>query len=173
MSEPLWLSWSAAGRVQAAKAIGSPVHGVLPTTNHLESFNRVLKQGHIRRLEKSGKRLRFDVFFHFLISRIIPAVFDARRHESNYSEWKSRRFQDQIQLSPTIKSPEPATHPIAWSPTSPSDAVLSRRRAEGSDIARFGRVLNVRWADLETYQAECLSSRFFLPTDPGAVLYAL
>ncbi|KIO25195.1 hypothetical protein M407DRAFT_25419 [Tulasnella calospora MUT 4182] len=51
MAQPLWASWSAAGRNKAAKAMATPVHGVLPTTNHLESFNRLLKRGHLRRLE--------------------------------------------------------------------------------------------------------------------------
>lgn len=89
-------------------------------------------------------------------------------------EWKAKRFGEQLLLEPlAAPQPSPATHPIAWSPPQAVAEPPSRRRAEGSDIARFGRVLNVTWADTETYQAECLSSRCFLPSDPGAVLYTL
>ncbi|KAA1472867.1 hypothetical protein DENSPDRAFT_766670, partial [Dentipellis sp. KUC8613] len=47
MSEDLWRSWSQWGRNKAAKHLNVPVEGVLPTTNHLESFNGLLKSKHI------------------------------------------------------------------------------------------------------------------------------
>ncbi|EIW51328.1 uncharacterized protein TRAVEDRAFT_89895, partial [Trametes versicolor FP-101664 SS1] len=47
LSHALWSSWSDYGRQTAARLLGCPVDGVLPTTNHLESFNGVLKRKHI------------------------------------------------------------------------------------------------------------------------------
>ncbi|KAF8518308.1 hypothetical protein JB92DRAFT_3082453 [Gautieria morchelliformis] len=49
MSHALWQSWSARGRQQASVLLDIPVEGVLPTTNHLESFNGILKRKHIAR----------------------------------------------------------------------------------------------------------------------------
>jgi hypothetical protein len=54
------------------------VEGVLPTTNHLESFNGLLKNKHLRRWQRGGRRLRFDVLIHTLITRILPSVFEQR-----------------------------------------------------------------------------------------------
>ncbi|KAE9389767.1 hypothetical protein BT96DRAFT_834462, partial [Gymnopus androsaceus JB14] len=47
MSLSLWQSWSEWGRIAAAAAIGIPVDGIIPTTNHLESFNAILKRKYI------------------------------------------------------------------------------------------------------------------------------
>ncbi|RDX39548.1 hypothetical protein OH76DRAFT_1302925, partial [Lentinus brumalis] len=47
MSESLWQSWSAYGRRVAAERLGFEVSMVLTTTNHLESFNGVLKRKHL------------------------------------------------------------------------------------------------------------------------------
>lgn len=44
----LWASWSEFGRHSAAKILGCALNGVLPTTNHLESFNGILKRKHLR-----------------------------------------------------------------------------------------------------------------------------
>ena len=48
-TESLWCSWSDYGRIAAARILNCPLDGVLPTTNHLESFNGVLKRKHLRR----------------------------------------------------------------------------------------------------------------------------
>ncbi|RDX42278.1 hypothetical protein OH76DRAFT_1305791, partial [Lentinus brumalis] len=47
MSESLWRSWSAFGRQEAAHRLGFEVNMVLMTTNHLESFNDILKRKHL------------------------------------------------------------------------------------------------------------------------------
>ncbi|KZV80609.1 hypothetical protein EXIGLDRAFT_780756 [Exidia glandulosa HHB12029] len=47
LTEDLWKSWSAYGRLYAANLLGRPVCTVLTTTNHLEAFNRVLKRTHL------------------------------------------------------------------------------------------------------------------------------
>ena len=60
MLESLWQSWSQNGHTVASTILKIPIQGVLPTTNHLESFNSVLKQKHIPRLQCSGSHFHFD-----------------------------------------------------------------------------------------------------------------
>jgi hypothetical protein len=47
-TEDLWQSWSDHGRNTAAKILGCPFEGVLPKTNHLEAFNGLLKNKHLK-----------------------------------------------------------------------------------------------------------------------------
>ncbi|KAJ7734048.1 hypothetical protein DFH07DRAFT_754523, partial [Mycena maculata] len=46
-TDNLWPSWSDYGRTVLASMLGIAVDGVIPTTNHLESFNRILKRIHL------------------------------------------------------------------------------------------------------------------------------
>ncbi|EKM52561.1 uncharacterized protein PHACADRAFT_31058 [Phanerochaete carnosa HHB-10118-sp] len=55
--EALWQSWSDFGRCVAAVRLGCAVERVLPTTNHLESFNGVFKRKHLKRWQHNGKPL--------------------------------------------------------------------------------------------------------------------
>ncbi|KAK7018770.1 hypothetical protein VNI00_018232 [Paramarasmius palmivorus] len=93
----LWSSWSDFGRNVAASKLNCPFDGVLPTTNHLESFNGVLKRKHLRRWQKGGRRLRLDVLLMLLITKILPAIFCQRKMEREDREWwdsvARRRFQ--------------------------------------------------------------------------------
>lgn len=75
MSLSLWQSWSEWGRLKAAAAIGIPVQGVIPTTNHLESFNGLLKRKYIKNYLHSGHRLRFNMLIFLFITQILPQVF--------------------------------------------------------------------------------------------------
>lgn len=77
----LWESWSKAGRVKAAKRLGRPINDILPTTNHLEAFNGVLKRKHLRRGQHGGHRLRVDVLVHLLIVHALPSIFQQREVE--------------------------------------------------------------------------------------------
>ncbi len=81
MSESLWRSWSAYGRQEAAGRLGFEVNMVLTTTNHLESFNGILKRKHLVRWQRGNRRLRLDVLLHLLITNIIPSLFEARALE--------------------------------------------------------------------------------------------
>ncbi|TFK78557.1 hypothetical protein K466DRAFT_507120 [Polyporus arcularius HHB13444] len=81
LQEALWKSWSAFGRRVAADLIGCDVKGILPTTNHLESFNGVLKRKHIRRWQRGGRRLRVDVLLHIFVFSVLPSIFEARALE--------------------------------------------------------------------------------------------
>ena len=48
-TDSLWACWSDFGRRYAASILNCPYELVLPTTNHLESFNGLLKRKHLRR----------------------------------------------------------------------------------------------------------------------------
>jgi hypothetical protein len=78
-TDNLWPSWSDYGRTVLASMLGTAVDGVIPTTNHLESFNRVLKRIHLRRWQNGGRRLRVDVLIHALVVYILPSIFKERR----------------------------------------------------------------------------------------------
>ena len=91
----LWQSWSEFGRVSASTLLKIPVEGVIPTTNHLESFNGLLKRKHLATWLHSGHRLRFDFMINVLITRILPAVYSNRKAQQQYKQWLGSRFKDQ------------------------------------------------------------------------------
>jgi len=82
-TESLWCSWSDYGHQIAAKILNCPLDGVLPTTNHLESFNGVLKRKHLHRWQCRGRRLRVDVLLRLLATKILPTIFEQRAAERN------------------------------------------------------------------------------------------
>ncbi|KAI1781826.1 hypothetical protein LXA43DRAFT_977888 [Ganoderma leucocontextum] len=91
LQESLWRSWSQYGRLEAAKRLRCEVEGVLPTTNHLESFNGVLKRKHLRRFQRGGRRLRIDVLLHLLVINVLPSIFEARKLEQAEDlRWQSK-----------------------------------------------------------------------------------
>ncbi|KIJ48273.1 hypothetical protein M422DRAFT_248076 [Sphaerobolus stellatus SS14] len=73
--EELWCSWSQNGRNKAAKILGVPLQHVAPTTNHLEAFNGILKRKYIRRFQKGGRRIHFDLLIFWLGTKILPGIF--------------------------------------------------------------------------------------------------
>ena len=91
----LWQSWSEFGRVSASTLLKIPVEGVIPTTNHLESFNGLLKRKHLATWLRSGHRLRFDFLINILIIRILPEVYSHRKARQQYKQWLGSRFKDQ------------------------------------------------------------------------------
>ncbi|KLO18444.1 hypothetical protein SCHPADRAFT_886157 [Schizopora paradoxa] len=92
MARDIWTSWSLKGRSIASVRTGIPVESIIPTTNHLESFNFVLKYKFIGPHKHSGHRLRFDIFIHLLVKDIIPDVYYRRYIQAQYSNWLKERF---------------------------------------------------------------------------------
>jgi hypothetical protein len=90
MSLAMWRSWSHWGRLAV---LGKPLEGVFPTTNHLKSFNSVLKHKHITQWQHSGHRLRFDSFILLLITQILPCIYSQRQFRKDYAGWLRDRFQ--------------------------------------------------------------------------------
>jgi hypothetical protein len=86
LSKELWESWSDFGRHSASRVLGCAFDGVLPTTNHLESFNGLLKRKYLKRFQRGGRRLRLDVLLKFLVSTILPSIFEQRRLEYREEE---------------------------------------------------------------------------------------
>ncbi|KAJ7087041.1 hypothetical protein C8R43DRAFT_908981 [Mycena crocata] len=91
LSFDLWASWSDFGRYAAAGILGCDFEGVLPTTNHLESFNGLLKRKYLRRWQRGGRRLRLDVLIQIIVVQVLPAVFAQRCMQAaepdRISEW--------------------------------------------------------------------------------------
>ncbi|KAJ3845789.1 hypothetical protein EV368DRAFT_90093 [Lentinula lateritia] len=94
MPVPMWQSWSEWGHITASALLKIAVEDVIPTTNHLESFNAILKRKYIRSWLHSGHRLRFDVLIMLLVTRILPDIFKRRVSRKNYRLWVSQRFKE-------------------------------------------------------------------------------
>lgn len=92
MPEPLWQSWSQKGRSVTSVLLKIHVEGVLPTMNHLESFNRLLKRKYITCWQHSRSHLHFDFLICILITQITPDIFASHRLTSNYDSWLNSRF---------------------------------------------------------------------------------
>ena len=92
LSQSLWKSWSHSGRLEAARILGKSVDHIAPTTNHLESFNGVLKRKYIRQFQKGGRRLRFDLLIFLLATHILPGIFQQCHIEKQFYDWLSSRF---------------------------------------------------------------------------------
>ena len=93
MPEEMWSGWSMFGRLKAAVRLQRHVSGILPTTNHLESFNGVLKNKYLPQWQYSGHRLRFDILIFHLVVSIFPRVFAQLRMQQNLVAWKEQRFR--------------------------------------------------------------------------------
>ncbi|KAG8755470.1 hypothetical protein FRC11_006006, partial [Ceratobasidium sp. 423] len=81
MAHALWQNWSEFGRLTAAAVIRISLEAVIPTTNHLESFNGVLKHKHLKRWSRGGRRVRADTLVNILATKIAPSIFQQRRLE--------------------------------------------------------------------------------------------
>lgn len=89
----MWQSWSDFGRLAASSVLKISIEGVIPTTNHLESFNAILKRKHLASHLHSGHWLRFDSLIHILIVRILPGIFSHHKAQGEYSKWLTLRFR--------------------------------------------------------------------------------
>ncbi|KAI0056510.1 hypothetical protein BV25DRAFT_1893981 [Artomyces pyxidatus] len=158
MPPALWSSWSQHGRNLGAARLGIDVAGVLPTTNHLESFNGVLKAKYLPQWQHSGHRLRFDVLSSHLILHICPRLFAQLRQSRQYADWKSSRFEAAAGGVPLLRARRPAIR--EWAPRAWFEADASRN-VLGIDIHQHGRLCVIpssrqfeRWATCATSSAD-------------------
>ncbi|KAJ8075566.1 hypothetical protein PM082_021196 [Marasmius tenuissimus] len=93
MDVALWRSWSKFGRLTVANLLKISIDGVVPTTNHLESFNGILKRKHLSRWFHSGHRLRFDYLILLLCTQILPGIFNRRQVHASHTMWLGERFK--------------------------------------------------------------------------------
>ena len=117
LNESLWSSWSQHGHDQASTKIQRPVEGILPTTNHLEAFNAVLKRKYIPAWQCSGNRLRFNIFIHHLILKILPEIFAQQRMQHDFNLWVNQRFH-QVSGGQDLRKPNKSQK--FGGPTTPS-----------------------------------------------------
>ncbi|KAJ8089484.1 hypothetical protein PM082_014736 [Marasmius tenuissimus] len=162
MSLEMWRSWSEWGRIAAAARMGVHVDGVVPTTNHLESFNNILKKKHIKGWMHSGHRLRFDFLIHILVTKILPAIYSSYSVRKSYSQWLTSRFShcsggaNLLELHQQAQA-DRATARKAASKRCWWEANATRDREAGL-IVQLQRI-SVGRADTNTFQATCLSSK--------------
>lgn len=166
LSRSLWESWSAFGRIMASRILEIPLEGVIPTTNHLEAFNGVLKHKYIHQYQKNGRRIRFDLLIMLLITRILPCIYTQRSIEREYYDWLSVRFGSQLQTRELIEvkkskkitnSDNPALrreYAITW--WSPDSQVHYHAIAQA--IISHQRISDFKWIDSQTIEATCASS---------------
>lgn len=176
MPEPLWQSWSQKGRSVASVLLKIPVEGVLPTTNHLESFNSLLKRKYIPHWQHSNSRLCFDFLIRILITQILPDIFASHRLASNYDLWLNNCFLDHtgginlVKLRRLRAAETPVQAPTAlmcwWEPD-------QRRHSEAWGIIQTRRLQLIRLSAIaEQYEATCTSASAALHT-PLAIQYEL
>ena len=99
-AESLWCSWSDYGHQIAAKILNCTLDGVLPTTNHLESFNGVLKRKHLCCWQRGGQHLQVDVLLRLLVMKILPAIFE---------QWAAKQIDTSIWEAQMCSIPGGAT----------------------------------------------------------------
>ena len=178
MPEPLWQGWSRKGRTVAAALLKIPIKGVLPTTNHLESFNGLLKQKYIPRWQRTGARIRFDFLIHILISRILPEIYSLRRSQDQYLSWVTDRFKESaggVDLTKVVNS----KGTLSCGAGAASGAGLywfepnERRDGEAIAIINLGRMRDVRPSQLlDQIEANCATTSANL-ADPNHTKYNL
>ncbi|KAH9942659.1 hypothetical protein B0H21DRAFT_710230 [Amylocystis lapponica] len=164
MPLPLWRSWSEWGRVAASAVLKIQVEGVISTTNHLESFNGILKRKHLRQWLHSGHRLRFDTLIVILITRVIPHIYSRRRTHQNYVDFLTKHFENvsngvnlealQQRLQGRRTAAATASNPgggLCWWIADAS------RDQQAHDIVRLSR-LEVFWRHTDLFEASCASS---------------
>jgi hypothetical protein len=171
MPEALWQGWSQKGRVVAAMLLNIPIEGVLPTTNHLESFNCLLKRRYIPRWQRSGARLRFDFLIHILITKILPEIFAVRRSQQLYSTWLSARFRQSAggsNLGECVSTTGEAANStrLYWY------AGNQQRDEEAEAIYRLRRIYNLQLPNTDLVEATCAAASASLQ-DPHHPRYSL
>ena len=155
----MWQSWSEWGRVAASTLLKIPVEGVIPTTNHLESFNAILKRKHLPAWLHSGRHLRFDSLIHILIMQILPGIYSHRKAQQEYSDWLTDRFRDHAggenlaELHRKLATEQEAQRnlPVCFWPVDPV------RDAAAEQVLAYRLVSPPQKHDANTYHAECKS----------------
>ncbi|KAJ3860770.1 hypothetical protein EV359DRAFT_75017 [Lentinula novae-zelandiae] len=131
MSRSLWESWSECGRLAAAARIGIPIEGIIPTTNHLESFNAVLKRKYVARYLRSGHRLRFDALILLLIYHRHLLVLQQTYHENEKESARLRRCICWWPLDEE-RNQRARLHSISWTGSSEVVTYVARCNPSGS-----------------------------------------
>lgn len=148
--------------MEASNILNIPVEGVIPTTNHLESSNSILKMKHIHRWQRSGRRLRLDLFVYLLAAQIVPHIFKLHSSLDEYHHWLSHQFQAEaggVDLV-TRHCPAAALHVTQSAPTVawwPADGPVQHCN-EVVHMVSHSQLTDVHWIDIYTVCGQCASS---------------
>lgn len=170
LREALWQSWARWGRIEAAKRLGCEINEVVPTTNHLESFNGVLKRRHLVRWQQGKRRLRMDVLIHVLVFNILPSIFRQRRIE-DLEQARSRAKLSRVPGGEAILERQATSrqsvhvNPTAYLSPDPSrdsaaQALIANKQVSVPSISPCGN----------TFTFDCYSS-LAIPQDRQPILY--
>lgn len=117
-TDAFWPSWSDFGRRVAAQVMKCSVEGVLPTTNHLESFNGLLKRKHLKRFQRNGRRLRVDVLVKMLVTTVLPSIFEQRAlelaEEKRWDRWLAKQSGGVALLVQRTQADTQKVTTVAW-----------------------------------------------------------
>ena len=155
----LWQSWSEFGCESASALLKIPVAGIIPKTNHLKSFNGLLKQKHLAMWLHSGHHLCFDFLINILITRILPVVYSHNRAQQQYKQWLVSCFKDHAggKKLAEIHATLVKERSVQWNtPISWWDADLVRDTG-AQNIVNFHQIV-VLQRGLGIYQATCRST---------------
>ncbi|KIJ36146.1 hypothetical protein M422DRAFT_261473 [Sphaerobolus stellatus SS14] len=181
MPVSLWHSWSQKGHLTASEYLKTTIEGVIPTTNHLEAFNGVLKRKHIHHWQRAGKRVRIDLLIFLLITKILPGIYQYRTAQEEYKGWVAARFRDQaggvdllanrkakLSEQSITSTQSDIQSPIVWWPDNRPESAIE----EANYIVEHGRFDYIRWTDAYTIMGTC-ASRTADICDPGHMRYNL
>ncbi|GJJ10373.1 hypothetical protein Clacol_004599 [Clathrus columnatus] len=138
MPNSLWQGWSLGGWIKASKILNIDIDGVIPTTNHLEAFNGVLKTKYLNQAKHHGRRLHLDLLF-FGIQGSSRAQFRDQAGGANLRREKK--------INPIMEK----STPVAWWN---ADAESIHQEA-AAEIVRLCRIGNYKWLDPYTLSATC------------------
>ena len=140
-------------------------------TNHLESFNSILKRKHLPAHLRSGHRLRFDSLIHILITRILPGIYRHRKAEREYRQWLETRFRagaggknlSEVHKAVLDERALNSNKPVCW-----WEADVSHDGA-APEILNSHRLSISRGKDANTFVAWCAGN----PKDGSVTQYAI
>lgn len=169
-SRDFWGSWSRKGRRFASLLLNVAEGAVIPTTNHLEAFNFVLKHKYTGAFTRNGHRLRFDVFIFLLVKQILPQIYMQHHLRRRYASWLSQRFREAsggADLNPILSIPASQTTPklLWWS-------VDDKRQEEALAMSKVRRI-RIYDIDGPTCQGATCASTAADISDPGHLRYQL
>ena len=179
MSLSLWQSWSHYGRIRASTILNIPIQGIIPTTNHLEAFNCLLKRKHIHRWQRAGKRLRVDLLVFLLVTQILPGIFHHRKIQDEYNYWLQTCFLSEAggvdlltkrSVSSTVdkNATSSNTIPLAWWSSENQEQYLKI----STDISMQGLLGGVHWLNNHTVEPTCASTKEDI-RKPNHIRYSL
>lgn len=155
----MWHSWSKWGCRKAAEHIGIPIQSVIPMTNHLESFNCIIKCKFIHSWLCLGNCLQVGFLILILITWILPDIF--RRHQTRAVEkdWILQHFEQQSGGKDLLQNQKETTpnrgkevQKVTWWSTNES------RHNAAVALVLKGLLLSISHPDPDTYTAACASS---------------